>query len=119
MRRPVSGTGCGVRSQVIDEPEAFGVTSFTARVSARTTIARVAVARREGKLILVWQPGGFEKFFDEIGNVPIDKKSPETMRDIINKYGMEMLAPQSSLLRGTATLKLTADSLSLSEEITR
>jgi mannose-6-phosphate isomerase-like protein (cupin superfamily) len=47
----------------------------------------------EGKLILVCQPGGFEKFFDEIGDVPMNKKSPETMRDIMAKYGMEMLGP--------------------------
>jgi mannose-6-phosphate isomerase-like protein (cupin superfamily) len=50
-------------------------------------------AMTEGKLILVCQPGGFEKFFDEIGNVPMDKKSPETMRGIMAKYGMEMLGP--------------------------
>ena len=37
------------------------------------------------------QPGGFEKFFDEMGKVPMDKKSPDTMRDLMVKYGMEML----------------------------
>jgi hypothetical protein len=47
----------------------------------------------EGKLILMCQPGGFEKFFDEMGNVPMDKKSPDTMRDLMAKYGMEMLGP--------------------------
>ena len=46
-----------------------------------------------GKLMLMCQPGGFEKFFDEMGNVPMDKKSPETMRDLMAKYGMEMLGP--------------------------
>lgn len=50
-------------------------------------------AATDGKLILVCQPGGFEKFFDEIGNVPMDKKSPETMRNLMAKYGMEMLGP--------------------------
>lgn len=50
-------------------------------------------ATNDGKLILMCQPGGFEKFFDEIGNVPLDKKSPETMRDLMAKYGMEMLGP--------------------------
>ena len=45
------------------------------------------------KLILMCQPGGFEKFFDEMGNVPMDKKSPERMRDLMAKYGMEMLGP--------------------------
>ena len=46
-----------------------------------------------GKLILVCQPGGFEKFFDEMGNVPMDKKSPDTMRDLMAKYGIDMLGP--------------------------
>jgi mannose-6-phosphate isomerase-like protein (cupin superfamily) len=50
-------------------------------------------AKTDGKLILMCQPGGFEKFFDEVGNVPMDKKSPETMRDLMAKYGMEMLGP--------------------------
>lgn len=50
-------------------------------------------ARTESKLILVWQPGGFEKFFDEIGSVPMDKKSPERMGVVMAKYGMEMLGP--------------------------
>jgi len=44
-----------------------------------------------GKLILMCQPGGFEKFFDEIGNVPMNKKSPDTMKELMAKYGMEML----------------------------
>ena len=47
----------------------------------------------DGKLILVCQPGGFEKFFDEIGNVPMDKKNSETMKELMAKYGMEMLGP--------------------------
>lgn len=46
-----------------------------------------------GRLILLCQPGGFEKFFDEMGNVPVDKKSPEAMRNLMAKYGMEMLGP--------------------------
>lgn len=50
-------------------------------------------ATTDGKLILMCQPGGFEKFFDEMGKVPMDKKSPETMRDLMVKYGMEMLGP--------------------------
>lgn len=50
-------------------------------------------ATTQGKLILMCQPGGFEKFFDEIGSVPMDKKSPDTMRDLMAKYGMEMLGP--------------------------
>jgi mannose-6-phosphate isomerase-like protein (cupin superfamily) len=50
-------------------------------------------ATTESKLILMCQPGGFEKFFDEMGKVPMDKKSPDTMRDLMAKYGMEMLGP--------------------------
>jgi mannose-6-phosphate isomerase-like protein (cupin superfamily) len=45
----------------------------------------------EGKLILMCQPGGFERFFDEIGNVPIGKKNADTMKELMAKYGMEML----------------------------
>ena len=47
----------------------------------------------DGKLILMCQPGGFEKFFEEIGRVPVDKKSSDTMRDLMAKYGVEMLGP--------------------------
>jgi mannose-6-phosphate isomerase-like protein (cupin superfamily) len=50
-------------------------------------------ATTNGKLILMCQPGGFEKFFDDIGKVPLDKKSPDTMQDLMAKYGMEMLGP--------------------------
>ena len=50
-------------------------------------------ATSDGKLILMCQPGGFEKFFDEMGNVPLDKKIPDTMRDLMAKYGIEMLGP--------------------------
>lgn len=50
-------------------------------------------ATTEGKLILMCQPGGFEKFLDEIGNVPISRKSPDTMKELMAKYGMEMLGP--------------------------
>ena len=50
-------------------------------------------ATTEGKLILMCQPGGFEKFFDEIGNLPMSKKSPDTMKELMAKYGMEMLGP--------------------------
>lgn len=47
----------------------------------------------EGKLILMCQPGGFEKFFDEIGSVPMDKKNESTMKELMAQYGMEMLGP--------------------------
>ena len=46
-----------------------------------------------GKLLLMCQPGGFEKFFDEMGKVSLDKKNPETMKALMAKYGMEMLGP--------------------------
>ena len=46
-----------------------------------------------GKLILMCQPGGFEKFFDEMGSVPLDEKSPAKMKALMAKYGMEMLGP--------------------------
>lgn len=39
------------------------------------------------------QPGGFEKFFDKMGNVPGDRKGPDVMMDLMAKYGMEMLGP--------------------------
>ena len=46
-----------------------------------------------GKLLLMCQPGGFEHFFDEIGQVPSSEKSPETMKELMAKYGMDMLGP--------------------------
>jgi len=50
-------------------------------------------ATTDGKLILMCEPGGFEKFFDEMGKVPMDKKGPDVMRSLMEKYGMEMLGP--------------------------
>jgi quercetin dioxygenase-like cupin family protein len=51
-------------------------------------------ATTPGSMLLMCQPGGFEGFFDETrGNVPLDKKSPDTMRTLMAKYGMEMLGP--------------------------
>jgi mannose-6-phosphate isomerase-like protein (cupin superfamily) len=47
----------------------------------------------QGKLILMCQPGGFERFFDEIGSVAADKKSPEKMKELMAKYGMDLLGP--------------------------
>jgi mannose-6-phosphate isomerase-like protein (cupin superfamily) len=47
----------------------------------------------KGKLILTCLPGGLEKFFDEPGNVPADKLSLSRMKDIMAKYGMELLGP--------------------------
>ena len=52
----------------------------------------------DGKLILVCFPGGFEKFFDEIGremlDVPPDSPAAtRKMKDAMAKYGMELLGP--------------------------
>jgi mannose-6-phosphate isomerase-like protein (cupin superfamily) len=52
----------------------------------------------EAKLLLVCQPGGFEKFFDEMGNA-MEKISAasdaanQQMKEIMAKYGMELLGP--------------------------
>jgi quercetin dioxygenase-like cupin family protein len=51
------------------------------------------VQEAEGKIILMCQPGGFEKFFDEMGIVPMDQKSQGKMGELMAKYGMEMLGP--------------------------
>jgi quercetin dioxygenase-like cupin family protein len=50
----------------------------------------------EAKLILVCQPGGFEKFFEEVGNEmeTVDSaKAQNKMREVMAKYGMELLGP--------------------------
>jgi quercetin dioxygenase-like cupin family protein len=50
----------------------------------------------EAKLILVCQPGGFEKFFDEMGGEmeKADRSSAQDkMKEIMGKYGMELLGP--------------------------
>jgi quercetin dioxygenase-like cupin family protein len=47
----------------------------------------------EAKLLLVCQPGGFEKFFDEMGKAIVDKQSPTQMEQIMHKYGMETVGP--------------------------
>jgi mannose-6-phosphate isomerase-like protein (cupin superfamily) len=51
----------------------------------------------EGKLILMCLPGGFEKFFDELGKAPmLNSKDPSEMHQLHElhaKYGMELLGP--------------------------
>ena len=37
----------------------------------------------EGKLILAGQPGGFEKFFDELGKVPVGQMNAAKMTEIM------------------------------------
>jgi mannose-6-phosphate isomerase-like protein (cupin superfamily) len=49
-----------------------------------------------GKLILVCQPGGFEKFFEEMGREMENVSQAEAhtkMGEVMAKYGMEMLGP--------------------------
>jgi quercetin dioxygenase-like cupin family protein len=47
----------------------------------------------EAKLMLVCQPGGFEKFFDEMGKAMVDNQSPAQMERIMHKYSMETVGP--------------------------
>jgi len=48
------------------------------------------------KLILVCQPGGFERFFEEMGNAmeKVDSADAQNrMKEVMAKYGMELLGP--------------------------
>ena len=52
----------------------------------------------EAKLILVCFPGGFEKFFEEMGAAmarvePGSPSASKKMAEVFAKYGMEMLGP--------------------------
>lgn len=50
----------------------------------------------EGKLILVCQPGGFEKFFEEMGSEMAkasDSAANQRMKEVMAKHGMELLGP--------------------------
>ena len=50
----------------------------------------------EAKLILVCQPGGFEKFFEEMGSemAKVDSVNAQRkMKEVLAKYGMELLGP--------------------------
>jgi mannose-6-phosphate isomerase-like protein (cupin superfamily) len=51
------------------------------------------VSSQEGKLILVCLPGGFEKFFDEMGremaNVHDTAGAEKTMKEVMARYDME------------------------------
>lgn len=54
--------------------------------------------KTEAKLILVCQPGGFEKFFDELSmtmeRFPGDSDAAHAkVAEVLAKYGMEMLGP--------------------------
>ena len=65
----------------------------TARPTAGFFSAPIHNACARRRFFLMCQPGGLEKFFDEIGNVPLSKKSPDTMKELMAKYGMEVLGP--------------------------
>jgi mannose-6-phosphate isomerase-like protein (cupin superfamily) len=47
----------------------------------------------DGRMILLCQPGGFERFFDELAKAEMDKDTLEQMGQLMLKYGMEMLGP--------------------------
>jgi hypothetical protein len=54
----------------------------------------------KGKLIVACQPGGFEKFFDELGKLPA-QFNEAAIKELMAKYGMEYLGPpRSGLWRG-------------------
>jgi hypothetical protein len=59
-------------------------------VWANTTTAKA-------KLMLACQPGGFEKFFEEMGNemekAPDGPSATQKMKEVMAKYGMELLGP--------------------------
>jgi quercetin dioxygenase-like cupin family protein len=54
------------------------------------------ITTAEAKLILVCQPGGFERFFEEMGSAmeKVDSHNAQTkMKEVMAKYGMELLGP--------------------------
>jgi len=49
-----------------------------------------------GKLILMCQPAGFEKFFDEAAQLPLYSQDPaelQKLHELHAKYGMELVGP--------------------------
>jgi quercetin dioxygenase-like cupin family protein len=50
-------------------------------------------AATNGKLIVACQPGGFEKFFNELGNIPDPQVNAVRVKQAMAKYGMEYLGP--------------------------
>ena len=52
------------------------------------------VASTGGKLIVGCQPGGFEKFFDELGKIPeAEANNPARVKQVMAAFGMELLGP--------------------------
>ena len=55
------------------------------------------ISKEEAKLILVCLPGGFEKFFDEMGKEMADVHDADNaarkMKEVMAKYDMELLGP--------------------------
>jgi len=50
----------------------------------------------EARILLVCQPGGFEKFFEEMGSsmARVDSATAQSkMKEVMAKYGMELLGP--------------------------
>ena len=51
-------------------------------------------ASTDGKLIVACQPGGFEKFFDELGKIPqTHANDPSRVKQVMAAFGMELLGP--------------------------
>lgn len=50
-------------------------------------------SQTNGRLIVACRPGGFEKFFDELGRIPEANVSPATVKKVMAKYGMDYLGP--------------------------
>lgn len=48
---------------------------------------------RNGRMILICQPGGFEQFFDDFAKAGMSKDASAQMVQAMEKYGMEMLGP--------------------------
>jgi quercetin dioxygenase-like cupin family protein len=49
-------------------------------------------AATNGKLIVTCQPGGFEKFFNELGQIP-PQANETRIKQVMAKYGMEYMGP--------------------------
>jgi quercetin dioxygenase-like cupin family protein len=48
---------------------------------------------QDARMILPWQPGGFELFFDELARSELKKDTPDQMGKLAAKYGVEVLGP--------------------------